>query len=171
MNTPLTLRPLRQEERSNFILRNQAAFMKAAIEAFGPLEREVIPAQDIEASLNAATARAFNVFADGRLVGGVVVQIEPRTQHNALDLLFIDPLCHSQGIGLAVWQAVEAMFSETVVWETHTPYFETRNIHFYVNKCGFHIVEFFNPRHPDPHQADTPGGELFFRFEKRMKPE
>ncbi len=23
--------------------------------------------------------------------------------------------------------------------------FETRNIHFYINKCGFHIVEFYNP--------------------------
>ncbi|ADD42351.1 hypothetical protein Snas_2674 [Stackebrandtia nassauensis DSM 44728] len=30
-----------------------------------------------------------------------------------------------------------------------------RNIHFYVNKCGFHIVEFFNEHHPDPH--DLPG--------------
>ena len=26
-----------------------------------------------------------------------------------------------------------------------------RNIHFYVNRCGFHIVEFFNEKHPDPH--------------------
>ena len=31
-------------------------------------------------------------------------------------------------------------------WELVTPYFEVRNIHFYVNKCGFHIVEFFNER-------------------------
>jgi hypothetical protein len=34
---------------------------------------------------------------------------------------------------------------------THTLYFEQRNIHFYVNKCGFSIVEFFHPGHPDPH--------------------
>ena len=27
-------------------------------------------------------------------------------------------------------------------------YFEKRNIHFYVNRCGFHIVEFFNSHHP-----------------------
>ena len=25
-----------------------------------------------------------------------------------------------------------------------TPYFEKRNIHFYVNRLGFHIVEFWN---------------------------
>ncbi len=61
--------------------------------------------------------------------------------------------------------------------EDSTPYFETRNIHFYVNKCGFHIVEFFNSHHPDPHDPETGEennyeGEDFggmFRFEKRMK--
>ena len=30
-----------------------------------------------------------------------------------------------------------------------------RNIHFYVNKCGFHIVEFFNSLHPDPRDPET----------------
>ena len=52
------------------------------------------------------------------------------------------------------------------------------SIHFYVNKCGFHIVEYYNEKHPDPHQPeeeqlstdDTPGFEHgFFRFEKRTK--
>jgi len=52
--------------------------------------------------------------------------------------------------------------------------FEKRNIHFYVNKCGFHIVEFFNGLHPDPRDPETgyaedseDGGEMF-RFEKVM---
>lgn len=35
------------------------------------------------------------------------------------------------------------MYPDTKVWETCTPYFEKRNIHFYVNKCGFHIDEFW----------------------------
>lgn len=48
--------------------------------------------------------------------------------------------------------------------------FEKRNIHFYVNKCGSHIVEFFNPRHHEQHgPCDIPGGEYFFSFEKTMK--
>jgi len=58
------------------------------------------------------------------------------------------------------------------VWETHTPYFEKRNIHFYVNKCGFKIVEFFNPYHPDTTRMQAVGQdeafEYFFRFEKEM---
>ena len=41
------------------------------------------------------------------------------------------------------WQAVEILHPETVVWKTCTPYFDKRNIHFYVNKCGFKIDEFW----------------------------
>ena len=56
-------------------------------------------------------------------------------------------------------------------------YFETRNIHFYVNKCGFHIVEFYNQKHPDPHDPETGEENTFsenssdgmFRFEKRVR--
>ena len=64
------------------------------------------------------------------------------------------------------------------VWETVTPYFEKRNIHFYVNRCGFHIVEFYNSHHPDPPDPETgeenrydgdDGFDGMFRFEKRMK--
>ena len=76
---------------------------------------------------------------------------------------------------LSVWRE---HYPETKVWETCTPYFETRNIHFYVNKCGFHIVEFFNryhPEHYDPEMDDECDGEQdeendgMFRFEKKMK--
>ena len=60
-----------------------------------------------------------------------------------LDLLFVSPKSHSKGIGYAAWCEVERIHPEVTVWETVTPYFEKRNIHFYVNRCGFHIVEFF----------------------------
>ena len=56
------------------------------------------------------------------------------------------------------------------VWETFTPYFDRRNIHFYINRLGFHAVEFFNEHHPDPHmpeQFDQEDG--LFKFEKRMR--
>ena len=88
-----------------------------------------------------------------------------------LDLLFVAPGVHSKGIGYAAWCAVEKLHPEVTVWETVTPYFEQRNIHFYVNRCGFHIVEFFNRFHPDPHDPDVGDGEGeatdgMFRFEK-----
>lgn len=59
------------------------------------------------------------------------------------------PESHSKGIGYAAWQAIESKYPETKQWETCTPYFEKRNIHFYVNKYGFQIVEFFNEFNPD----------------------
>ena len=152
-----------------FIAMNQKAVMKAVVEHFGAQEEEVISREDILRSLNDPDAESFWILLDGEIVGGVVVCIHEENQHNALDLLFVDPTFHGQNIGYRVWQLIESMYPDTVVWETHTPYFETRNIHFYVNKCGFSIVEFFNPQHPEEHSADTPGGELFFRFEKRMK--
>ena len=58
---------------------------------------------------------------------------------------------------------------------------EKMNINFYVNRCGFHIVEYFNEFHPDPNDPDAAGsvgGEAvedgqfpdgMFRFEKRKK--
>ena len=60
---------------------------------------------------------------------------------------------------------------ETVVWELITPYFEKRNIHFYVNKCGFQIVEFFCKHHKDPtvHPRPESFHNEYFRFEKQMK--
>ena len=74
------------------------------------------------------------------------------------------------------WQAVEALHPETAVWETCTPYFEKRNIHFYVNKCGFHAVEFWcahnPPKHEEPeadgHDHDE-GPDEMFRFIKVIK--
>ena len=82
------------------------------------------------------------------------------------------PGVHSKGIGYAAWRAIEEMYPEVEIWQTCTPYFEKRNIHFYVNRCGFHIVEFFNEKHPDPHAPESGKNEDFdgmFRFEKVMK--
>ena len=71
---------------------------------------------------------------------------------------------------------MEKLHPEVKVWETVTPYFEKRNIHFYVNRCGFHIVEFFNSHHhgpDDPAAADETPDDQFsggmFRFEKTVK--
>ena len=104
----------------------------------------------------------------------VVLTINEETQHNHLDLLFVNPSVHSKGVGTAAWKEIERLYPETRVWETCTSSFEERNIHFYVNKCGFHIVEFFNRKHPDPHDPETGEEEAYeegggmFRFEKVM---
>ncbi|NBI64701.1 N-acetyltransferase [Clostridiales bacterium] len=98
-----------------------------------------------------------------------------KTHCNSLVLFFVSPQYHGQGIGQAAWKAIECQYPETVVWNTVTPYFEKRNIHFYVNKCGFKITEFLNEHHPDPYLSEGEeeshlpvGGDEAFYFEKVM---
>lgn len=129
---------------------------------------EIISRKTIEASIDSGTA--YRIVHNGEKVGGVVVKVEGK--QGDLDLLFVAPGVHSKGVGYAAWRAIEALYPEVETWQTCTPYFEKRNIHFYVNRCGFHIVEFFNEKHPDPHAPEDGKGEDFdgmFRFEKVMK--
>ena len=174
----ITLTFLTDDDREQFILDNQRAFKYGAMEEFGlrddhyEEDGEIISRETIQRCIHDGVA--YRIREDGRIVGGLVLQINKETQHNHLDLLFVCPEAHSKGVGFAAWREVEHLYPDTKVWETCTPYFETRNIHFYVNKCGFHIVEFFNSRHPDPHDPETgeeetcdEGGGMF-RFEKVM---
>ena len=177
----ITLTKLTDEDREQFILDNQRAFKYGAMEEFGQRDDhceedgEIISGKTIEHGIDTGTA--YRIQEDGRIVGGVVLQIDEKTQHNHLELLYVLPEAHSKGIGYAAWQMVERLYPETRVWETCTPYFERRNIHFYINKCGFHAVEFFNRFHPDPHDPETGEENRYeddafdgmFRFEKQMK--
>lgn len=144
----ITLAPLTTEDREQFILDNQWAFKYGALHEFGARDNhldadgEIISRKTIESCLDAAGGEAYRILADGQAAGGVILSIDPATGHNHLEILFTAPELHGKGIGFGAWQAVEALHPETTVWETFTPYFEKRNICFYVNKCGFHIVEF-----------------------------
>ena len=170
------LKPLAPEDREQFILDNQEAFNYGALEEFGRRDDhfeeddQIISRETIEASIDGG--EAYRIMLDDRPVGGVVIRVDGA--RGDLELLFVSPRIHSKGIGYSAWCAVEKLHPEVKVWETVTPYFEKRNIHFYVNRCGFHIVEFFNSHHPDPKDPDMmeekddqfPDG--MFRFEKKM---
>lgn len=175
--TDVRLAPLTSDDRELFIRDNQEAFRYGALEEFGLRDNhfeedgEIISRETIERSIDGGDA--YRIVKDGRSVGGVVVRVDGT--RGVLDLLFVAPNSHSKGIGYAAWRAVERLYPEVTVWETVTPYFEKRNIHFYVNRCGFHIVEFYNSRHPDPNDPDEvkeENGQFsdgMFRFEKKMK--
>ncbi len=174
----VTLVPMQESDREQFILDNQEAFLFGATEEFGMQDDhfeedgEIIARKTIEESMDAKGAETYRIVKDGEIVGGIILKIDNETHHNHLDILFVSPKAHSKGIGFAAWQEIEALHPETEVWETCTPYFEKRNIHFYINKCGFHGVEFFNRHHSDPHSPDgdsSDGEDLMFRFEKVMK--
>ena len=104
-------------------------------------------------------------------MGDAVVVINEETQHNHLDLLYVKYGVQTKGIGFKIWSAIECLYPMTKVWEICTLYFEKRNIHFYVNVCGFHITEFFNEKHPMPDTSDDfigDGNEGMFAFQKVM---
>ena len=151
----------------------QEAFQKGFEDVFGESEGVILPEQDIDRSLDAPGSAAYKAVADGETVGGAVVVIDEKTRHNHLDLLYVKYGAQTKGVGFAIWSAIEKRYPETKVWETCTPYIEKRNIHFYVNKCGFKITEFYCEYHREEHDLTEEFKDVnssgFFRFEKVMK--
>ena len=169
-NNKITLELAKDDDLYKFTKDLQESFGVTVIEEFGSLEAGPIPTDEvIEEAFKAPGAVRYHILSNGIRVGGVVVSINEETQHNSLDLLFIAKGKGGKGIGYKTWKAIEDMYPETKVWETTTPCFEKRNIHFYVNKCGFKIVEYLSEKYNNPDGEELPGGEDFFRFEKLMK--
>lgn len=178
-NTDVRLMPLTVDDREQFILDNQWAFKHGALLEFGERDNhidsdeEIISRQTIEMCMDAKGAETYRIVLDNKMVGGVILQIDDKTNANELDILFVLPEEHSKGIGYGAWLAIEALHPETKVWSTCTPYFDKRNIHFYVNKCGFQIDEFwceyFQPTDSVPDGAPAEGPDEMFHFIKIMK--
>lgn len=173
----VNLAPLHNSDRDQFVRDNQEAFRYSATEEFGLRDAhfgedgEIISRKTILASLEALGSQAYRILRDGSVVGGLILIVDEEAHKGSLDILFVDPAAHSQGIGQAAWAKVEALFPQINVWTTHTPYFEKRNIHFYVNRLGFKIVAYYNARFPDSEHRfaeddDTCG---MFKFEKRIR--
>ena len=132
---------------------------------------QVLPDGDFYQALRAEGAEAYEaVDADDQRVGGAIITIDSAKNSGELAFLYVKVGVQSRGIGQAIWRAIEAMHPEVEVWETCTPYFDRRNIHFYINRCGFHAIEFFNSHHRDPNMPEQfdPDDGLFV-FEKRIK--
>ena len=169
----ITLEPLKPHDREQFIKDNQEAFNYGAMEEFGlrddhfEEDGQIISRETIEKSIDGG--EAYRIMQDGQPAGGVIIKVDG--ERGDLEILFVAPKAHSKGIGYQAWCEVEKMHPEVEVWETVTPYFEKRNIHFYVNRCGFHIVEFFNSHHQDTDTGEISDEQFpdgMFRFEKRL---
>ncbi|QZI73548.1 hypothetical protein K5F93_15525 [Pseudomonas protegens] len=159
---------------SEFKTALQDSFRVAAEADLGqPLEEPIPSDEDIEQSIAVAGAATYWIMANDQRVGGAVVVIDEISNRNELSFFFISTSRQSRGLGLQAWKAIEIEYPETKIWETVTPYFEKRNIHFYVNRCDFKIVEFYNRFHPDPNQISLPAHKKvadddMFRFVKIM---
>ncbi len=102
---------------------------------------------------------AFKIIVSQQLVGAVILWIKP-DHHNSLGCLFLDYNFQDKGLGLRVWQTIERNYPDTKSWSTETPAFSRRNHHFYINKCGFHVIKIKNHR-------DTQESSYILRKEMR----
>jgi GNAT superfamily N-acetyltransferase len=169
----IKLVPLTDNDTEQFVRDNQEAFRYGALEEFEVCcdhtdeNGEIISKKCIVSAIRSGAA--YRIICKERIVGGLVIKTEGFK--GELLLLFVSPEEHGKGIGYAAWSEVERMHPEVKLWETATPYFEKRNIHFYVNKCGFHIVEFFNSHHHgcDSENAHDGADDEMFRFEKKIE--
>ena len=174
-NTIVTLLNAVMSDLNEFKLALQESFRVSAEADFGhPLQEPIPSDEDVAQAFSAPGSVVYWIMAYGERVGGAIVVIDERTGRNSLSFFFIATSRQSRGLGFRAWKAIEEAYPMTKVWETVTPYFEKRNIHFYVNSCGFKIVEFYNRYNPDPHHnsgrnLDEEDGDEMFRFEKTME--
>ena len=155
-----------QEDLKQYKLDMQEAFQKGFEDVYGKCEGTILPEKDIDQSLNTKGAIAYKAMVDGQMLGGAIVVIDEKTWHNHLHILYVKYGIQSKGIGMEIWNEIEKLHPQTKVWETCTPCFEKRNIHFYVNKCKFHIVEYIKEVNEEGFIGD--GGDGMFTFKKWM---
>ncbi len=93
------------------------------------------------------------IVSAGQIIGGIVVMDEGEG-HYHLDLLFIDPTYHNQGIGTQAMQFIETRYPARK-WTLDTPVYAVRNQHFY-EKFGYVRAGEVD------HEDDVP----LFRYEK-----
>ena len=167
----IQLKKIEPHEFDLFYREMKISFRQGVIDRFGDETAAPIPsAEDINDS--SSDSDIFIITADGVPAGGTIIKKEENHKYS-LDLLFIFKAFLNKKIGFAAWQTIESHYPDARVWETCTPYFERRNIHFYLNKCNFKIVEFFNEFHREEHDLTDEFKDIntsgFFRFEKVMK--
>ena len=169
----IRLEVLRPEDEDQFIKDNQSAFKYGAEQYFSASEMEeqyeeegeIISRETIVNSIHQEGSVAYRVLDDEKPVGGIIINIDGGK--GDLEIFFVNPSCHSKGIGQDAWKEIERIHPNVKVWETVTPTFEKRNIHFYVNKLGFHIVAYYNEYYLDP---SCPEDMLeMYAFRKEMK--
>lgn len=164
---------LKKDDEEQFIKDNQYAFKYGAEQYFSQSEMkeqyeeegEIISRETIYNSIHHEGSIAYRILDGEKPVGGIIITIVE--DKGDLEIFFVDPFYHSKGIGRTAWKEIERIHSNVKIWETVTPCFEKRNIHFYVNKLGFHIVAYYNEHYKDPNVSEDMWE--MFKFEKVIK--
>ena len=107
---------------------------------------QVISRKMLEACLDDENANTYLIILDKKKPGGVILKIVKKKKIREFEILFVGSDCQRKGIGTSTWMTIEKMLPEIELWITHTPYFEKRNIQFYINNLGFHGAKFTHER-------------------------
>jgi GNAT superfamily N-acetyltransferase len=86
-------------------------------------------------TLKIAEDDAYTFRLDGRIVGGMVIYDNGNGRYH-LDVIFIDPAHHNQGIGSQAMTFLDTAYPAAHSWTLNTPAWAIRNHHFY-EKFGF----------------------------------
>ncbi len=162
----IRLLPLQPEDVDRFAAEAQDAFQQAVDNTDEKAPLPVLPREDIDKSLAHPRAQSWVAWLGEQPVGGAIIYANAQTQEHECAILYIATTAHSKGIGTALWYAIERQYPMAKKWTLCTPYFEVRNIHFYLRKCGFHIVDLFKEENAS--ESVPPGTNLMFSFVKRM---
>lgn len=90
---------------------------------------------------------SYTILLGDRLIGAAVVKLM-KEGTGWLELLFIDPAVGSRGLGVQVWRFIVQTFPQVTRWRVETPGYSKRNHYFYMEKCGFTLVEKRNSHIP-----------------------
>lgn len=140
---------IENEDLKKFKLDMQEAFQKGYEDEFGRTCFQILPEKDINESLETNNSYAYKAEVDGNLVGGAIIVVDKKLKRAHLDFLYVKCDYQNQGIGKKIWHKLELMHLEVKVWETTITYFDKRNIHFYVNICGFNIYSYLHDEEDD----------------------
>ncbi len=165
----LKLLPITDKDIPQFKSDMQQAFQLGAQAGGYPSDELILPEEDIDKSLRSHGSAAYKAVENGKLLGGAIVVTDSASGKGHLDFLYVKHGIQGRGIGRFIWFELEKLYPEIIQWETCTPYFEKRNIHFYVNVCGFHITEYWCKYHKSSDDTDNYGDaddDGMFAFKK-----
>lgn len=108
---------LKEEDVVNFKKYMQESFQYGYESVYGIDKSQVLPEKDIDESINNPKCHSYEMVDDNNeILGGVIVEIND-DNINHLDFLFARVGVQNKGIGQAIWEEIEKIYSDTKVWK------------------------------------------------------
>lgn len=90
---------LQDEDLSKFKMLLQESFQYGYENVYGKCEELILPEKDIDECLKKENSHAYVMKDNNTILGGVIVEINEKIQHNHLDFLFVSTSSQNKGIG------------------------------------------------------------------------